>query len=173
MTTKLLMKRRYLLYMAFVFAIASGFTAHKFYMSIYQLHFNAEKTRLELTARIFMDDLNECLSKYAKTPTHVGESQQTKKDLDYLQQYMAEQFRMKVNGKPVTLTFVDTEIEETVVICYFRIDGVKHPQQIDVSNTALMSCHSEQQNILQADVSGAKKNLVLKSGEAVAQLVFP
>lgn len=173
MTTKLLMKKFSLLALVLVLMVASGFTAHKFYMSIYQMHFNAEKSRLEITGRIFMDDLNECLSKYAKTATHIGESRQTKQDLELLKQYITEQITLKVNGKPVTLTFVDTEVEETVVICYFRVDGVKHPHQIDVSNTALMSCHSEQQNILQAEVSGTKKNLVLKAGEASAQLVFP
>jgi hypothetical protein len=173
MTTKSLMKTLRFIGMFVIFALASAFTAHKFYMSIYQLRFNADKSRLEITGRIFIDDLNECLSKYAKTATHVGESQQSKDDLAYLQRYMAEQLKIKVNGKPVTLTLVDTEIEETVVICYFRVDGVRHPRQLDVSNTALLACHSEQQNILQADVSGEKKNIVLKEGETSAHLVFP
>lgn len=167
------MKQIRFLWLFVILILTSAFGAHKFYMSIYQLRFNPDKGRLELTARIFMDDLNECLSKYAKSNTHVGMPSQTADDLLQLQRYMAEQFKMKVNGKPVLLTFVGTEIEETVVICYFRIDGIRQPRQIDVSNTALISCHAEQQNILQAEVSGVKKNIVLKEGETSAHLVFP
>ena len=41
-----------------------SFSVHKFYVSIYQINFNQKKQMLEITSRIFIDDLNQVLSGY-------------------------------------------------------------------------------------------------------------
>jgi len=41
--------------------------SHKFYVSIYRIDFSSEKKRLEITSRIFVDDLNPAIEgKYGR-----------------------------------------------------------------------------------------------------------
>lgn len=169
--TKQMMKSRFL-FLFCLFAVASGFTAHKFYMSIYQVHFNQEKSRIEITGRIFIDDLNDCVSKYAKERTHIGEKGQTGGDIQNMTRYLGDHFRIKVDGNLRLMTFLRCETEENTVICYFRIDDVKKVTTLEVLNKSLMNCHPEQQNIIQAEVSGTKKNLLLTEGENSGKLDF-
>lgn len=161
-----------LLLLAFLFLFASGFSAHKFYVSIYQLRHNPDKKRLEITARVFQDDLNGCVSKFAKTETHIGAKEQTQADLDHLKRYFEARFQVRIDGKDRPMTLLRCEMEENTVLCYFRIDGVARPKTLGVVNRSLLDCHDDQQNIIQAEVGGVKKNLLLKTGETSGVLDF-
>lgn len=154
------------------FFVFCGFGTHKFYMSIYQVHFAESKQRLEITGRIFIDDLNDCLSKSVKVRTHVGEKGQTAQDLECLERYFGNQFRIKVNSDLKPMKFLSCETEEDVVVCYFRIDGVTEVKSLEVRNAALMSCQPDQQNVIQTKVYGTKKDLLLTASESTGKVDF-
>jgi hypothetical protein len=40
-----------------------SFSMHKFYVSMYQVNYNANAKRIEITTRIFIDDINTALEK--------------------------------------------------------------------------------------------------------------
>ena len=90
----------------------SAFTAHKFFISIYQINHSLQKKRVEITTRIFIDDLNKALkAKYAVT-THVGESAETTEDVVLMNKYLLEHFSIKVNGNKKALVYVNKELEK-------------------------------------------------------------
>ena len=41
-----------------LFFSLSAFTFHKFYMGVFQVNYAAEKKMIQITSRIFVDDLN-------------------------------------------------------------------------------------------------------------------
>ena len=51
----------------------TAMSAHRFYVGIYQVDFVPQKKRLEITTRIFMDDLNDALTKAYKKQTNIGD----------------------------------------------------------------------------------------------------
>ena len=63
-------KTRFLLILLII--TCSSFAIHKFYVSIYQINFNQDKKQVEITARIFYDDLNKALEKTNQVKTHIG-----------------------------------------------------------------------------------------------------
>ncbi len=46
-----------------LFCSFSAFEVHKFYMAIFQVNYASEKKMLQITSRIFMDDLNLAIEK--------------------------------------------------------------------------------------------------------------
>lgn len=47
--------------------LTSSFVTHKFYLSVYQIEHNTTKKRVEVTARIFIDDIEKAMKdKYKK-----------------------------------------------------------------------------------------------------------
>jgi hypothetical protein len=139
----------------------SAFTAHKFYISIYQINHSVQKKRVEITTRIFIDDLNKALkTKYALT-THIGESAETTEDVALMNKYLSEHFTIKINGNKKALVYVNKELENNVVVGYYKINDIPKITSLSIQNTALMDVYSDQQNIIQTTFNGKKQSLLL------------
>ncbi len=144
--------------------ILSSFSAHKFYVSIYQIHVATDKKRIEITARIFADDLNNAVTKRFNKKTHIGETNETPEDIDLLKKYLNEKFTIKINGRKNDVVYLSKALEANVVICYFRILGVTKTNKIDIYNSALMELNDSQQNIIQYSKGKEKQSLLLTAG---------
>ncbi|RZJ30232.1 MAG: hypothetical protein EOO48_05505 [Flavobacterium sp.] len=141
----------------------SSFTAHKFYVSIYQINYSTEKKMLQITSRIFIDDLNSALSKKYHRPFHLGEKEQTADDLEQMKQYFSANFQIKANGIQKPIQYMSSEMENNVLICYFRITEIPSVKSLEITNKILFDTVTEQQNIIQTNVGGVKKSLLLTS----------
>ena len=156
------MKKSILFPLLFLAIISlSSFGLHKFYMSIYQINFVTEKKMLQITARIFVDDLNATLSKNFNQTTHFSEKNESENDLLLMKKYLSEHFTIKVNGQPKILVFLSKEMDVNVVVCYFRIIAIPKIKTLEIRNTALLDLNSDQQNIIQTTIYGKKESLLL------------
>ncbi len=139
----------------------SAFDFHKFYVSIYQINFNQKDKRLEITSRIFIDDLNAVLKLKYNKKTTISENSATPEDIELMKKYLSENFSIKVNGILKAINFLSNEIEPNVLICYFNIKDVTKIKTLEIKNTALFDLNSEQQNIMQTTIFKKKKSLLL------------
>jgi hypothetical protein len=140
-----------------VFALSS-FSIHKFYMGIYQINYAPEKKMVQITARIFVDDLNKALEKKYKKTTHLGTEKETLDDVALMQKYLAEKLSIKINGVFTPMNFLSKEIESDVVICYLSIKNVSKVKTLETVNSILMDWESEQQNIVHFTGFGDKES---------------
>lgn len=152
------------------FALVSW--SHKFYVGIYQVHHNPEKKMLEVTCRIFTDDLNEALKKKHNRKFRIGEPDVDQSDVSAMKNYIAEHFTISVNGKSQTLDFRSFEIEANVAVCYYRVLNVPKIKTIGVRNDILFELFDDQQNIIQASANQNKQNLLLTVDNPKEQLSF-
>lgn len=141
----------------------SSMAAHRFYVAIYQIDFVPQKKRVEITTRIFMDDLNEAVTKAYKKNTNIGTEKETPEDIALLKKYLNENFKLTINGKPKAYNYISSEVESNVVICYLSIKEITKISSIQVENSILTEVYAEQQNIVQFNNNGKKKNLLLSS----------
>lgn len=150
-----------LLFLAF-FSLTS-MSVHKFYTSIYQINYVPQKKMIQITSRIFVDDLNDALEKRFHNKSYIGTDKETQQDEVAMQKYLAEKFILKVNGVSKPMSFRSKEIEANVLICYFRISDVSKITKLEIENSALTELNADQQNIIQANISGEKQSLLLTS----------
>ena len=148
----------------FVFFLLFALSAagiHKFYVSIYQVNYASDKKMLQITSRIFIDDINNALEKKYNRKFHLGEKEETPEEAQLLLKYMSEHFFIKVNGKQKPLEFRSKEMESTVLICYFRITGIPKITSLEIHNKILFDYVTEQQNIIQTTINGKKNSVLL------------
>lgn len=160
------MKKRFLysvLTVAFVCFSAFGF--HKFYVAIYQINYNQKEKRLEITSRIFIDDLNEVLKLKYNKKVNLASIPQSNDDIELMKKYMTDNFSIKVNGAPTTINYLSNELEANVLICYFNIKNISKVKKLEIRNAALIDLNSEQQNIIQTTIYGKKRNLLLTENQ--------
>ena len=151
-------------FLGLVLLMLTSFKVHKFYVSIYQIHAAPEKEMLQITSRIFMDDLNAVLYRNYHKKTHLGEKNESPEDVVLMKKYILEHFAIKVNGMPKTIHYLSKDYEGNVIICYYRVNEVSAIKTLEVSNTVLMDLNAEQQNIIQTTIAGKKQNLLLTEG---------
>ncbi|WP_349293777.1 DUF6702 family protein [Flavobacterium gelatinilyticum] len=143
-----------------LFLSLSAFAFHKFYVGVFQVEYASEKKMIQITSRIFIDDLNNGLEKKYHKKTFVGTERETSEDLDLLRKYLAENFTIKINGQVKAITFLSKETEGDVLVCYSRIKDVDKFKNIEISNTILVDWNSDQQNITHVSVFGTKKTVL-------------
>lgn len=153
---------RTILFLVLFFGLSS-MAMHKFYVSIYQLNYAPKKKMIQITSRLFIDDVNDALEKKFKKSTYFALENETPEDEVFLKKYFAEKFIIKVNGVSKALNYLSKDIDGNVVICYFSVKDLPKISSVAIENSALMELNEEQQNIIQANINGEKQSLLLTS----------
>lgn len=152
---------KYFLFIAIVSCLA--FTTHKFYTAIYQINFVPKNKMVQITTRIFVDDLNEALENKFHKKAFLGSNNETPEDVDFLKKYLSEKFILKINGQQKPMLFLSKEVEDNILICYLKCVDISKITTLDVQNTIITEIHGEQQNIIQANFNNKKSSLLLDS----------
>lgn len=166
------MKKLAILSMAIPAMFLMSFSVHKFYVSIYKIDHSPSKKRLEITARIFVDDLNAAIGQKYSKKVYFGEPLESDADVALFKKYLSSHLRIKVNGKPVQPEYLSHEYESTVFIAYIRVSGVDRVKSMEIANTALTDYVTDQQNIIQTTVNGQKSSAILTADHPVERFSY-
>lgn len=154
-------KKTFYTLIAIIFLTLSSFEVHKFYVSIYQINYSSDKKMLQITSRLFVDDVNAVLYKKFGKKTFLGEKNESQEDVNLMKKYILDNFSLKVNGQLKPINYLSKEMEGNVIICYFNIKDISKIKSLEVKNSALIELNSEQQNIIQSTIYGEKQSLLL------------
>jgi hypothetical protein len=157
-------KNKFYTLLVITFLTLSSFGIHKFYVSIYQINYASEKKMLQITSRLFVDDVNAVLYKKYGKKTNLGEKNESQEDVNLMKKYILDNFSLKVNGLLKPINYLSKEMEGNVIICYYNIKDIPKIKTLEVKNSALIELNSEQQNIIQSTIYGEKQSLLLTEG---------
>lgn len=146
--------------------------AHKYYVAVFQVEYASKKKELQITARIFLDDLEKELNNKYKKTFYLGDKRELPVTGDYLQKYFSEKVKFTLNGKPKTIKFLGKDIEDDVVICYITVPAGEAVKTLYVKNTTLFESFPDQQNYIHIKINSNKKSLLLTNEEQNGTLEF-
>jgi len=146
--------------------------AHKFYLSVTQVRYSEKDDALQITTRLFIDDMNAVLTERYGIDAKLGTNEETAVDVEYLQKYVRTKFMVSINGEQVDYTFLGKKYDSDVVICYVEVPKVDFPKvsSIAIENEILTDLFEEQQNVVHFDINGKKKSFVLIKSDAKGML---
>ncbi|WP_445722782.1 DUF6702 family protein [Flavobacterium sp.] len=145
---------------------------HKFYVSVTQIDYVAKKNRVEITSRIFIDDLNKVLEKKYNKKIHLASNREIPEAKDLVKSYLKEKMSVSINNKPVEMQFLSTEIDNDVLICYLKVSFSEKITTFGFENSILTEMFSDQQNLLHTDINDEKSSYLLTNSERTAFLKF-
>jgi hypothetical protein len=146
---------------------------HPIHLSVSEINYNEKDKALQITSRIFLDDLELSIRNQLKQP-----------DLDLLEpgpgltseklisDYVIKRFSVKLDGKVQKLNFLGFEREDPAVICYIEIENVKKFKTIEVKNEIIMETHDDQSNLIHVTYRGPVKSLRLIRDKSADVLTF-
>ena len=153
--------KRFILFLIVCSLTISSFEMHKFYVSVTQINFAQDKKTIQITNRIFIDDLNNALEKKHKKKFYIGSTKETEEEIQLLKNYINDNFSIKVNNKLKPTVYLDKEIEDDVIILYQVIRDVPKINSLQIKNTALFDFLPEQQHIIHTQILGKKISALL------------
>ncbi len=165
------MKKGFKLFvLLFLFMGLTAMAVHRFYAAIYQIHYVPQKKMVQITTRIFIDDLNEGLKNKFHKNTYLGTDKESPEDVVLMQKYIADNFKITIDGKLMALNYLSKELDDTILVCYFNIKEVKSVKSVRIENSVLTDIFPDQQNIIQYNNDGNRHNLVLTNNVTVGML---
>lgn len=134
---------------------------HKFYVSLTEIRLNSSNHTVEISMRIFPDDLDLALEDiYGSDPQIMTELEHTDADT-WITEYISSSFIIQLNGKKIDCKYIGKETESDAVWCYFEAIFKGNPKDVLVTQSILTEVFSEQVNIVQLYYEEFNKGLML------------
>lgn len=167
------MKNKYkIVFLLAGFILMTSFAMHKFYVSVTQIDFVPKKQRVEITSRIFIDDFEKVLKKKHNKNIFLATKKQIPEADKYVAQYLEDKIILVVNNKSFKLDYLAMEIEDDVLICYFKVNFSEKITTFEIFNSVFTELFSEQKNIVHTSINGNKKSFLLTNSERSKVLEF-
>lgn len=145
----------------FCFILCSSFVLHKFYVSVTQIDYVQNKKRIEITSRIFIDDLEKALTKKYQRKPNITSSNELPEAEEWIKTYVKEKIKISINKKPQVIEYLAKEVEGDVLIVYTKIAISKKINTFEFYNSLLTETFKDQQNIVHTNINSNKKSFLL------------
>ena len=157
------------------FSLLSGFSGksnHPIFMSVTEIEHNAKDKTLEISCKIFTDDLEKTLRKtYKGTVDLINPKDKTTMNRlvsDYVQKHLF----IKVDGRPVVLDFMGYEQQEEGITSYYQVNNIASVKKIDITDNILYEYKDQQISLLHVTVMGNRKSTKLVNPEDKVSFEF-
>ncbi|WP_179351562.1 DUF6702 family protein [Winogradskyella vidalii] len=139
----------------------SNRNTHEYYVSVTEVGYAEKQNALQIISQIFIDDFETLMRKrYDDTITLDVDSEPQVVE-DYMNRYLSDKLKIKVNGTAVNFNFIGKEYKEDIVYCYLEIENVSDITSIELSNQVLFDVFSDQQNIVRMKLLDRNKSFLL------------
>ena len=155
-----------------LFALSSAFTFHKFYVGVFQIDYFKEKKAVQITARLFIDDLEKALHKKHNKHFYITTKDEVADANSYIAMYLQDKLKIKINNKIQTIQFLTKEQEDNIVICYLKINFKDNIKDLEITNNVLSDIFNEQQNLLHLNINGNKKTILFTNTDPTQKLKY-
>ncbi|MEO0899781.1 MAG: DUF6702 family protein [Bacteroidota bacterium] len=146
---------------------------HPFHLSVSEINENKEANTLEISMRLFIDDMEEGLKEAGYGGVKLGSNGPAGNSSALLYKYIQDNFELKVNDEAVAFNFLGAEYEfSNVMWCYLEVENVKDIKKIGVRNHILTEVFSDQQNIVHVRKEGKLQSLRLRKGNDQGELTY-
>ncbi|HFS67321.1 MAG TPA: hypothetical protein ENK67_03825 [Flavobacteriia bacterium] len=136
-----------------------SFNLHKTHISLTKIVYKKESKTLQITSRLFIDDIENALRKKFNDAIELDTKKDTAKTDELLQKYFTEYLHISLNGHHIKLQFLGKEYEQDIVYIYFEIENVAPFNEISIQNTLLFELFDDQQNITKIQIGNYQKTL--------------
>lgn len=145
---------------------------HPFYVSITEAKYNGQSQRLEIGCRIFYDDLEVALAAEGNDKIDIIKPQNRVQVDSILSRYLRQHLKLKVNGRPNSLTYVGYQIENDVAWCFLESTALPDLKSVQFINELLYNQFKNQTNIMHIVIGKTRKSIKLDNPKSQVTLNF-
>ena len=145
---------------------------HPFYVSVTNIEQSRDKNSLEISSRIFFDDLEAALKEEFGGKTDLKNTVQIKENSLLIGRYFDRHFQLIINGKPTKAEFLGFTIEGEAAWCFLEAGSPGSIQKVEIHNRLLYASFKEQIHIFHLTIGEKRKSLKINNPESKAAFDF-
>lgn len=145
---------------------------HPLYVSVTEIEHNAKEKTLEISCKIFTDDLEKTLRQTYKGTVDLLQPKDKAAMDKLVSAYVKKHLSMVVDGKPVVMEYVGYEQQEEGIESYYQVNNMTTVKKIDVTDNILYEYKKEQISLLHVTVNGNRKSFKLNNPEEKTSFQF-
>ena len=138
--------------------------AHPFYVSVTEINHNSSEKSLEISSKVFVDDLEAIIKKnYGAVVDFDKESD--KKNIDkYVSDYITKNLQLSADGKNIKLNYLGAEKDSESAWIFMEVSSMPSFRKLQFQNSILYDFNETQINIMHVTNGGKRQS---------AKVVFP
>ncbi len=131
---------------------------HPFHVSVCEVEHDAETKAIQISERVFLDDLEETLNKVYNVRLDVMNPEDTQLRDSLVQHYILSHLIITVDGKQKKRKYLGHEIEEDALWCYIEYYGVKKIKELSITNTVFFEMYDDQNTLVHIKYNGVTQS---------------
>jgi len=148
---------------------------HPFRISVCSINHASAENSLQITVKIFADDLEEALNQPSVAAASYIDvlNPPDPAQLDAIvHEYLDEHLVFTVNEQAAEPQFLGFEREDLTMWCYLEITGITDLKKVKVLNTLLLNTFDDQVNIVHVKANDTVKSMKLAHNQTVDTITF-
>ncbi len=141
---------------------------HEYHVAVCEI--DQKKNSLQLTEKIFIDDLEKTFEKNQGQKLLLGNKSQHPKAKELIGNYILKNTQIRISGKPAKLIFLGYEMENDQLFAYLETPCPNKIKSLEVKYPLLTELYSDQANLVHLNIAGIKKSLYL-TGDSPSETV--
>ncbi len=152
-----------------LFLCSAAAPAHEYYVSVTQIQYNPAEKTLEISIRLFTDDLEKALAaENNDRPVRITNNDQNNA---VVEKYMRKHFVLTDSRRqPKPWKYIGKENEADATWIYLEIPQEGSLSGFSLRNDLLMDTFRDQVNIVNIRINSDKKTLLYKKGKPVQNI---
>ena len=126
----------------------TAFLVHPYYMSVTELEYKSADKEIQISSKIFIDDLEYALQEEYKTKVEILNAADQTKNEALLDKFFQKHLKLSVDGKPVSYQLIGFEREEEAIWTYLVVKNISQLKSATVFNDLLYNYRDDQINII-------------------------
>lgn len=156
----------------FFLAVTAFVSPHRFYLSLTEIRVDSKKQTLDVSCKLFTDDVEEVLQKKYGKKVDLATTSKNKEVQALVTKYINENFKINVAGKLQTLSFVGFETETDATWFYLETTPFTSKGKVTIYNTLLYDYLPEQSNMINFYWDDQEKSAKLSAPEKMVEFEF-
>ena len=138
-----------------------AFGIHKHYISLTKIDYIKEQKTVQITMKFFLDDIELARANRIGEPMELATKDENKLADKYLETYVRRKFKIWINEKEMSYSFLGKEYDNNEVFFYIEIENIDQINSIEVENSMLFETFEEQQNYIKLNLENIQKTFIL------------
>jgi len=145
---------------------------HPFFISVIDMKHNIKDKNIEISVRIFTDDLEAAIKKNNHTTIDLATTNLKPETNAIVAKYLQSKLQVTVNNKLQTVKYVGYEIQKESVWIYAEVEDVTTLKKLSINCSLLYDYQEKQMNIFNIKANGSEKNYKLDFPKSTVEFTW-
>ncbi len=144
----------------------SSFT-HDYYVSITEVVYVAEKQQLQLTTRIFTDDMEAYFNSQTNETIQLSPDRNSILIDSLVEKFFKNNFKVFFDDNELEISYLGRQYQEDQILIFAEVAELIPPISYEIQNTILIPFRTKQQNIVRVKNNIANKSFLMDASRTI------